>query len=82
VGGESGYVAMMDATLRIKNLSIALEALSRINIPGSLGFYNEIETLLSKEIYEAKKETQWPNQTARPAMPVYNKDYDPDDIPF
>lgn len=45
-----------DVTLRIKNLSISLEALSRINNEGSGELYAAIETLLREEITEAQKE--------------------------
>ncbi len=69
----------MDVTLRIKNLSIALEALSRI--PGSTLFSYDIGKLLEEEIRQYKekkeKETQWPRQ--RPAPTAPNLD---DEIPF
>jgi hypothetical protein len=65
----------MDATARIKNLSIALEALSRINNPAAANASEAIEELLGKEIVQAKKE-QGP-YTARPAATTSN-----DDIPF
>lgn len=45
-----------DVTLRIKNLSISLEAISRINNEGSADLYCRIETLLTGEINEATKE--------------------------
>jgi hypothetical protein len=73
----------MDATLRIKNLSIALEALSRVNTDGSLYLYISVEMLLKKEIQEVEKETQWPQRG--PAKPtVYDKDpyAKDDDISF
>jgi len=66
----------MDATLRIKNLSIALEALSRINTDGSLYLYTSIEMLLKKEIQEVEKETQWP-QRGPARTNTTNTDYDP-----
>ncbi len=54
----------MDATLHIKNLSIALEALSRVNSIRSQEFFKDIEGLLAIEIFvfrkEKEKETQWP----------------------
>jgi len=68
----------MDATLRIKNLSIALEALSRI--VGQQAHFNDIENILNEEIRqywrENEKETQWPHKA--PAKPIINED----DIPF
>jgi len=57
-----------DATLRIKNLSIALEALSRINSPGAFEAFSKIGVLLDTAIQEVEKETQWPPR-ARPAKP-------------
>lgn len=68
---------MIDATLRIKNLSISLEALSRINLEGSSLLYVEIEALLGQEIENLQKE-QNTVLTARPAMPPIGYD----DIPF
>jgi len=57
----------MDATIRIKNLSIALEALSRV--PGVGECSTAIEVLLQEEIRkfreEQEKENHWPLQ--RPA---------------
>lgn len=54
----------MDATLRIKNLSIALEALSRIPRVGECS--TAIEVLLQEEIRkfreEQEKENQWPQR--------------------
>ncbi len=44
-----------DHTLRIKNLSIALEALSRLKLDV---YFSEIEMLLAIAINEAKKEYQ------------------------
>jgi hypothetical protein len=68
-----------DASLRIKNLSISLEALSRINGYGASGLYVDIETLLGKEIKALKEEQEQP-LTAPPARPtIPNPD---DDIPF
>ena len=61
---------MSDATLRIKNLSIALEALSRV---AQCGCYITIENLLRDEIEEFQKEkekdNQWPRQ-GRSTRPV------------
>ena len=47
---------MTDVTLRIKNLSISLEALSRVNCEGSSSLYIEVDALLRKEISNAHKE--------------------------
>jgi hypothetical protein len=67
---------MPDATLRIKNLSISLEALSRINNEGSGDLYVAIETLLKGEIDEAHKEQN-------PLKKVYaTTTTSDDDIPF
>jgi len=72
---------MSDATLRIKNLSIALEALSRINSGDSFSLYERIVDLLKDEIITKEKETQeaqqWPQRPARTA--TTNLD---DEIPF
>ncbi len=69
----------MNATLRIKNLSIALEALSRINTSRSHEHSQDIEGLLAQEIYsfrrEKEKENQWPQRSAKPIT-------DEDNIPF
>ena len=76
----------MDATLRIKNLSIALEALSRISGYDTTLRSSEIQEILRQEIVnyqkEQEKETQWPNRPAKPT--VYDKDpyAKDDDIPF
>lgn len=64
----------MNATARIKNLSIALEALSRI--PKSESLSEDIEKLLWKEIKEAHEEKEPPHR-ARPAATTSD-----DDIPF
>ena len=77
----------MDATLRIKNLSIALEALSH-SVTSLRNFerISAIEELLDEEIRtfkeEKEKENQWPQRPAKPT--VYDKDpYAKDDeIPF
>ena len=59
----------MDHTLRIKNLSIALEALS--HIVGQQAHFNNIENILNEEIRqywrENVKEKQWPHKA--PAKP-------------
>ncbi len=71
---------MSDATLRIKNLSIALEALSRINREGSHDLFDTIEALLQDTIRafrkEKEKETQWPQRPAKPTPNFVN----PDDV--
>jgi len=55
---------MSDATLRIKNLSIALEALSHVTGSNHIKHFNRIEELLEDEILglekEKEKENQWP----------------------
>lgn len=67
----------MDATLRIKNLSIALEAVSRI--VGCTTAHLHIENLLQEEIRkfreEQEKENQWPQRGP-------TKSTTDDDIPF
>ena len=68
---------MTDVTLRIKNLSISLEALSRINHEGSSSLYNAVDTLLVHEIDEAIKEQKPDPNTARSASPSLD-----DEIPF
>jgi hypothetical protein len=62
---------MPDATLRIKNLSIALEALSRI---AGARYFDDIQTALKSEIehYWKEKETQWPHN-ARPAPTTFDE---------
>jgi hypothetical protein len=67
---------MSDASLRIKNLSISLEALSRINNEGSGGLYNRIRQALYKEI-QAMQEEQNPIKPVRSTVPICD-----DDIPF
>lgn len=47
---------MTDVTLRIKNLSISLEALSRINHEGASSLYVAIQALLATEIDTAQEE--------------------------
>lgn len=73
----------MDATLRIKNLSIALEALSRVNTITSYKHSQDIEGLLAQEIRDFQRETQWPKQgPAKPETqhnPFTNNE---DEIPF
>jgi len=67
------------STLQIKNLAIALEALSRVQ--GSSAFSYDIEKLLQKEIrleeenHEKRAEL---NQTTQPQQPTHTHD----DIPF
>lgn len=48
---------MIDVTVRIKNLSIALEAISHINNEGSANLYVSIEAALQDEIQNHTKET-------------------------
>lgn len=59
---------------KIKELAIAMEALSRIN--GASTFMYEIENLLSEAIKQAKLEDYTPEPKPKPAP---NLD---DDIPF
>jgi hypothetical protein len=71
-----------DPTLRIKNLSIALEALSKVPENGKIAA--SVWLLLTRAIEDAEKETQWPQRQA-PAKP--ETQYNPftnneDDIPF
>ena len=67
------------STLQIKNLAIALEALSRVQ--GSSAFSYDIEKLLQKEIrleeenHEKRAEL---NQTTQPQQPTHTHD----DLPF
>jgi hypothetical protein len=69
---------MSDASLRIKNLSISLEALSRIGGgEGAMFLYNAVEALLREAIDEAQKE-QNPIRTVRSAELTTSDD----DIPF
>ena len=72
---------MMDATLRIKNLSIALEALSHLS--GTDVYRSEVEVLLAYTINEAKKETQWLHKApAKPETQCNPFTNNEDDIPF
>jgi hypothetical protein len=75
---------MVDATLRIKNLSIALEALSRIAITdGRYNHFERIQELLNEEIQKAQKETQWPRRGSAKPETQYNPfTNNEDDIPF
>jgi hypothetical protein len=68
---------MSDASLRIKNLSISLEALSRINNEGSGGLYNWISQALYKELDELEKEQKPDPKPALSAALIPD-----DDIPF
>lgn len=69
---------MTDATARIKNLSIALEALSRIGGSWShIELFDGITKLLKTEIKTAEKENEEPPPPARPAIATPD-----DDIPF
>ena len=67
---------MTDATARIKNLSIALEALSRINHMGKWDPFEDVRDLLKQEIILLEKEQETP-PPARPAKPSLD-----DEIPF
>jgi hypothetical protein len=68
---------MSDATLRIKNLSIALEALSRIGGAWpAIELHNGIARLLKIEIAEAEEEKQ------KPIIPKPTQLSHLDDIPF
>lgn len=60
-------------TLAIKNLSIALEAISRINHPSSGNLFEAIEQLLDVEISKQRKAN---NESYRKAQQA------DDDIPF
>ena len=63
---------------KIKELSIAFEALSRINDPDAAQCMSDISELLKHQIEQAKKENDW---TYTPQTPP--KSYHPDDdIPF
>lgn len=64
----------MDATARIKNLSIALEALSRI---AQCNYFYDVEHLLRDEVATYKKENQEASPPARPAATTFD-----DEIPF
>jgi len=70
---------MMDATLRIKNLSIALKAISRVNTSTSHELSRDIESLLAQEIFAFRKETLWPRKA--PAKPNLTDPF-ADDNPF
>jgi len=62
---------------RIKNLSIALEALSRINHPRIDGAFESVERLLTTAIAKAHEENHPPSPP-----PPYNLDNLDNDIPF
>jgi hypothetical protein len=69
---------MVDATARIKNLSFALEALSRIGGSWShIELFDSVTKLLKTEITAEEKENERPISPARPAKPTID-----DDIPF
>jgi hypothetical protein len=59
----------MDVTLRIKNLSIALEALSRISGYAASSLYSEIAEALMAELKKYKKENEEAKPTVRPTKP-------------
>ena len=73
-------VIEVDATLRIKNLSIALEALSRITGYAATTLHTEIQEALMQELKafreEKEKENQWPRQG--PARTTTNNIMDDD----
>lgn len=73
-GGEPSHIPAEEGRavnhLGIKNLSIALEALSRINTYETYNCMNDVRRLLEKEIAEAESPT---------TPPTPNPD---DDIPF
>jgi hypothetical protein len=69
---------MSDASARIKNLSIALEALSRINNGGATALFARIQAVLAEETSIQEKETRDRRRPAPPAKPTS----DDDDIPF
>lgn len=66
----------MTNSLAIKNLAIALEALSRINAATTL--YYRVETLLTHEVDKATLEN---DKTRTPKAPP-PRNSDDDDIPF
>ena len=68
---------MSDATLRIKNLSIALEAISRV---AQCSYYKDVEDLLWDEIKEFKKEKEKENQWPQRG-PTRTSTTNTDDIP-
>lgn len=66
----------MSISLDIKNYSIALEALSRINHPAAHQAFEAIEGLLSTSVSEARKEQ---HPLVAYSAPAKTTD---DDIPF
>lgn len=66
---------MRDFTNRIKNLSIALEAVSRINYEGSADLFDQVQGLLANEIIKQQEENL---KALEKAEPIHNDD----DIPF
>ncbi len=67
---------MIDVTARIRNLSIALKALSRVNPCGKWDPCKDVRDLLREEIMQFEKE----NQKAPSARPA--KSTTDDEIPF
>ena len=67
---------MVDGTTRIKNLSIALEALSRFQTSGYPNPFERVQELLEKEISTFEKENQAHKPAPTPTEPST------DDIPF
>ena len=68
---------MIDATARIRNLSIALKALSRVNPCGKWDPCKDVRDLLREEIIQFEKEKETATPPARPAKSTVD-----DDIPF
>ena len=66
---------MINTTSRIKNLSIALEAVSRINYEGSADLFDRIQQLLANEIMKQQEDNQL--QTAKTMTTLGD-----DEIPF
>lgn len=65
---------MATNTVAVKNLAIALEALSRINHPASGNMFEAVENLLDAEISRARKEN---NEAYKASTNTSD-----DDIPF
>jgi len=60
-----------DVTLRIKNLSIALEAISHINNEGSANLYTYLEAALQEEIQTHTKEMHEREPTSTSTDPIF-----------
>ena len=63
---------------QIKDLAIALEALSRISGYGARGVFNDVQLLLEKSIGAMQN---WPPKAIEPETLPANKETD-DEIPF